>query len=71
MNRNIFLAHPARKEKQMHFIDVPARFRISPSPLHSSLPSLIADYNPSHKLLTQQRTLTNFLRRLVLTLKVL
>ena len=37
------------------FLDVPARFRISPSPLHSFLPSLIADYNPSHKLLTQLR----------------
>ena len=38
------------------FFDVPARFRISPSPLHNSLPSLIADYNPSNKLLTQLQT---------------
>ena len=41
------------------FFDIPARFCILPSPLHSSLPSLIADYNPSHKLLTQLRTSTN------------
>ena len=68
MNRNIFLAHPARKEILMHFFDVSARLRISPSPLHSSLPSLIVDYNPSHKLLTQLQTLTNFLRRLGLTM---
>ena len=55
------------------FFDVPARFSILPSPLalHSSLPSLIADYNLSHELLTQLRTLTNFLRRLGNTLKAL
>ena len=79
MNRNIFLVHSAREEKWVHFSDVPARFRISPSPFHSSLPSLIVDYYSSHKLLTQLRTLTNFSRRLGLyyiiyydiTLKVL
>ena len=49
------------------FFDVPARFRISPSPMYNSLPSLIVDYNPIHKLLTQVRTLTKFLRRLGLT----
>ena len=43
---------------------VHSRFRISPSPLHCSLPSLIANYNPNHKLFTQLRTLTNFSRRL-------
>ena len=42
----------AREEKWVHF-DISARFRFPPSPLNSSLPSLIADYNPSHKLLTQ------------------
>ena len=41
---------------------VPARFHISPS-LHSSLPSLIANYNPSHKLLTQWQALTNCSKR--------
>ena len=79
MNRNIFLAHSVREEKWVHFSDVPARFHISPSPFHSSLPSLIVDYYSSHKLLTQLRTLTNFSRRLGLyyiiyydiTLKVL
>ena len=45
--------HPAREEKWVHSFNIPARFRILSSPLHSSLPSLIADYNPSHKLLTQ------------------
>ena len=38
--------------------------RISPSPSHSSLPPLTSDYNPSQKLLTQLRTLTNFLRKI-------
>ena len=52
------------------FFGVPAIFCISlfPLALHSSLPSLIADHNPSHKLLTQSRTSTNFLRRLGLTM---
>ena len=50
------------------FFNVSAGFRIFSSPLHSSLPSLIVDYNPSRKLLTQLRTLTNFLRRLGLTM---
>ena len=50
------------------FFYVSARFRISPFPLNSSLPSLIADYNPIHKLLTQLQTLMNFLRRLELTM---
>ena len=60
---------PSRAKREIGaFFDVPARFRISPYPLHSSLPCLIADYNPSHKLLTQLRTLTNFLRRLGLTM---
>ena len=60
MNYNIFSAHPAHEEKCVDFFDVPARFRISPSPLHNSLTSLIADYNPSNKLLTKLRTLMNF-----------
>ena len=60
---------PSRVKREIDaFFYVPARFRISPCPLHSSLPSLIADYNPSHKLLTQLRTLMNFLRRLGLTM---
>ena len=60
---------PSRARREVGaFFDVPTRFRISPSLLHSSLPSLIADYNPSHKFLTQLRTLTNFLRRLGLTM---
>ena len=60
---------PSRARREIGaFFDVPARFCISPSPLHCSLPSLIARYNPSHKLLTQLRTLTNFLRRLGLTM---
>ena len=50
------------------FFYVPARFCISSSLLHSSLPSLIVDYNPNHKLLTQLRTLANFLRRLGFTM---
>ena len=52
----------------MHFFDIPVGFRISRSPLHSSLRSLIADYNPSRKLLTQLRILMNFSRRLGLTI---
>ena len=60
---------PSRAKKKIDaFFDVSGRFRISPSPLHSSLPSLIADYNSSHKLLTQLQTLMNFLRRIGLTL---
>ena len=56
MNRNIFPWPSHAKRETDAFFDVPARFRISPSPLHSSLTSLIADYNPSHKLLTQLQT---------------
>ena len=41
------------------FFDVPPRFHILSSPMYDSLPSLIVDYNPSHKLLTQLHTLTN------------
>ena len=48
------------------FLVITATLRILLFPLHSSLPSLISDYNPSHKLLTQLRMLTNFLRRLKL-----
>ena len=59
---------PRGKRNRCIFFNVPARFCISSSPLHSSLPSLIVDYNPSHKLLTQLRTLANFLRRLRLTM---
>ena len=56
---------PSHAKREIEtFFYVPARFRISPSPLLSSLPSLIADYNPNHELLTQLRTLTNFVRRL-------
>ena len=50
------------------FFNIPARFHISRSLLDSSLESLIADYNPSHKLLTQLQTLTNFLRKLGLAM---
>ena len=50
------------------FLVIPARLRILFFRLHSSLPYLIANYNPSHKLLTQLRMLTNFLRRLKLTM---
>ena len=53
----------ARREMGAFFY-IHARFSTSLSPLHSSLQSLIADYNPSHKLLTQLQTLTNFSRRL-------
>ena len=60
----LFPCPSCTKREMGAFFDVPARFRISPSPLYNSLPSLIADYNPSHKLLTQLRTLTNFFRRL-------
>ena len=56
--------HPTQEDIWVHFFDILARFRISPSSWHSSLPSLMAKYNPSHKLLTQSRTLANFLRRL-------
>ena len=38
------------------FFYIPARFHISPFPLHSSLQSLIAEYNHSHGLLTQLQT---------------
>ena len=68
MNRYNFLAHSTGEEKRVHFSDVPARFRILPSPFHNSLPSLIVDYYSSHKLLTQLRTLTNFSRRLGLAI---
>ena len=47
--------------------DVCAKFSILRSPLNSSLPFLIVDYNPRHKLSTQLQALTNFLRRLGLT----
>ena len=39
------------------FFYIPARFHILPYPLHSSLRSLIADYIPRNKLLTQLQTL--------------
>ena len=42
------------------FFYIPARFHISPFPLHSFLQSLIAEYNRSHRLLTQLQTL-NFI----------
>ena len=45
------------------FFGVPPRFHILSSPMYDSLPSLIVDYNPSHKLLAQLHTLTKFLRR--------
>ena len=50
------------------FFDVPARFRISPPPIYNSLPSVIVEYNPSHKLLTQLRTFTKSSRRLGLAM---
>ena len=54
--------------KMSAFFYIPARFHIPASPLNSSLPSVIEDYNPSHKLLTKLQTLTNFSRRLKLTM---
>ena len=51
---------PCKKRNGCIFFDVPTRFCISPSPLHNSVTSLIADYNPSNKLLTQLQTLMNF-----------
>ena len=60
------LPNPCEKRNGCIFY-IPTRFRILSSPLHSSLPSLIAGYNPRHKSLMQLRTLTNFLRRLGLT----
>ena len=68
MNRNIVFAHLEREEKRVHFFDVPARFHISPSPLHNYLPSLTAEYNPSRKLLAQLQALTDFSRRLAFTM---
>ena len=60
---------PSRARREIGALfDIPARFRILSSPLHSFLPSLIADYNPSHKLWTQLGILTNFLRILGLTI---
>ena len=53
-----------RRKVGAFFFYVPAIFCISLSPLQSSLLSLITNYNPSHELLTQLQTLTNFLRRL-------
>ena len=60
---------PSRARREMDaFSYVLARFHISLSPFHNSLPSLIPDQNPSNKLLTQLQTLTNFSRRLGLTM---
>ena len=63
-----FLCPSYARREMGAFFDLPARFRISPSPMYSSLPSLIVDYNRIHKLLTQLRTLTKCLRRLGLTM---
>ena len=68
MHREVFLAHLMQGEKSVHFFDVPARFPILPSPMYNSLPCLIVDYNPSHKLLAQLRTVTKSLRRLGLVM---
>ena len=75
MHREVFLAHLMQGEKSVHFFDVPARFPILPSPMYNSLPCLIVDYNPSHKLLApshkllaQLRTVTKSLRRLGLAM---
>ena len=53
-----FCPSHARREMDAFFY-VLVRFRISRSPVHSSLLSLIADYNPNHRLFTQTMT-TNF-----------
>ena len=69
MNRNICcptkygpFVHPMEKERWVHFFDVP------PSPIHSFLASLIADYNPNHKLFIQLQILMNFSRMPGLTM---
>ena len=55
---------PSHARREMGaFFGVPPRFHILSSPMYDSLPSLIVDYNPSHKLLAQLHTLTKFLRR--------
>ena len=59
--------HPRWEEERVRCFYISARFRISLSPLHSSFWSLIADYNPTYKLLVQLQTLRNFSRRLGLT----
>ena len=48
--------YPTRARREMGtFFYILAIFRILSSPLHSSLPFLMADYNPSHKLLTMNQ----------------
>ena len=59
---------------ELSFFDIATRCCIPSSPLHSFLPSLIADYNPSHKLLIQLRTCNKFFENTMtynVTLKVL
>ena len=56
------------KKKNEYIFYVCATFHILSSPLHNSLSSLTADYNPSHKLSTQLWTLTNISWRLGLTM---
>ena len=58
-----FYLSRARRDMDVFFF-ISARFHILSSPLHSRLRSLIADYNPSHTLLTQLRTLITFSRKL-------
>ena len=63
-----FLRPSRARRKTSTFFYVCATFHILSSPLHNSLSSLTADYNPSHKLSTQLWTLTNFSWRLGLTM---
>ena len=55
------------REEKWGLFYIPVEFGVLPSPLRSSLRSLISDYKPCHKLVTQFRTLTNFLIRLGVT----
>ena len=53
LSHEIQRSYPTCARREMGtFFYILARFRILSSPLHSSLPFLMAVYNPSHKLLT-------------------
>ena len=74
IDQYVFGAASGLSNFELSFFDIATRFCIPPSPLHSFLPSLIADYNPSHKLLIQLRTFNKFFEKTMtynVTLKVL
>ena len=67
-SQNMALLHILQEKRNECIFNICVKFCILHSPLNSSLPFLIVDYNPTHKLLTQLQVLTNFLRRLGLAL---